>query len=296
MFLNVMKDFKAQRVHTTGVIARVKELFRGHNNLIFGFNTFLPKGYEITVIEDEEAPAKRTVEFEEAISFVNKIKAVACKIYVSPFMDACKTIMALNQMIKMAMVKDQKYKKGTTDGGEAHEIAGLRNEKSKGKNMGGCGNGIIEFIHAMEPNKVNDLGLDYFHGEKSNLYVENGSTDPPPEKVQTHDSMSDADPASKEQEDSDIFADLASLEALNVLSTMPFLQLSPESKGTTEVSPVIQPTVTGTTEVSPVIQATVEGTTEVSPVIQPRTTAIVVANMEEEEEEEEPEASKKKKK
>lgn len=54
----------------------MKELFRGHNNLIFGFNTFLPKGYEITVIEDEEAPAKRTVEFEEAISFVNKIKVL----------------------------------------------------------------------------------------------------------------------------------------------------------------------------------------------------------------------------
>ncbi|XP_024977517.1 paired amphipathic helix protein Sin3-like 2 isoform X2 [Cynara cardunculus var. scolymus] len=74
MFLDVMKDFKAQRIDTTGVIARVKELFKGHNNLIFGFNTFLPKGYEITVIDDEEPPPKRTVEFEEAISFVNKIK------------------------------------------------------------------------------------------------------------------------------------------------------------------------------------------------------------------------------
>ncbi|WOG93367.1 hypothetical protein DCAR_0312651 [Daucus carota subsp. sativus] len=73
-FLDVMKDFKAQRIDTTGVIARVKELFKGHNNLIFGFNTFLPKGYEITVIEEGEAPPKKTVEFEEAISFVNKIK------------------------------------------------------------------------------------------------------------------------------------------------------------------------------------------------------------------------------
>lgn len=53
----------------------MKELFKGHNNLIFGFNTFLPKGYEITVIEEEDAPPKRSIEFEEAISFVNKIKA-----------------------------------------------------------------------------------------------------------------------------------------------------------------------------------------------------------------------------
>ncbi|KAK1374318.1 paired amphipathic helix protein Sin3-like 2 [Heracleum sosnowskyi] len=73
MFLDVMKDFKAQRIDTAGVIARVKDLFKGHNNLIFGFNTFLPKGYEITVIE-EDAPPKRSVEFEEAIGFVNKIK------------------------------------------------------------------------------------------------------------------------------------------------------------------------------------------------------------------------------
>ncbi|XP_044505763.1 paired amphipathic helix protein Sin3-like 2 isoform X2 [Mangifera indica] len=73
LFLEVMKDFKAQRTDTAGVIARVKDLFRGHNNLIFGFNTFLPKGYEITLDEDD-APPKKTVEFEEAISFVNKIK------------------------------------------------------------------------------------------------------------------------------------------------------------------------------------------------------------------------------
>lgn len=55
------------------MIARVKDLFKGHNNLIFGFNTFLPKGFEIT-LDEEEAPPKKTVEFEEAISFVNKIK------------------------------------------------------------------------------------------------------------------------------------------------------------------------------------------------------------------------------
>ncbi|XP_010317097.1 paired amphipathic helix protein Sin3-like 2 isoform X3 [Solanum lycopersicum] len=74
LFLDVMKDFKAQRIDTTGVIARVKDLFKGHPNLILGFNTFLPKGYEITLTDEEQAPPKKTVEFEEAISFVNKIK------------------------------------------------------------------------------------------------------------------------------------------------------------------------------------------------------------------------------
>ncbi|XP_015575286.2 paired amphipathic helix protein Sin3-like 4 isoform X2 [Ricinus communis] len=74
-FLEVMKDFKAQRIDTAGVIARVKDLFKGHRDLILGFNTFLPKGYEITLpLEDEQPPQKKPVEFEEAINFVNKIK------------------------------------------------------------------------------------------------------------------------------------------------------------------------------------------------------------------------------
>lgn len=63
------------RIDTTGVIARVKELFKGHRDLILGFNTFLPKGYEITLPpEDDNPPSKKPVEFEEAINFVNKIK------------------------------------------------------------------------------------------------------------------------------------------------------------------------------------------------------------------------------
>ena len=83
--LNVLLHFSCQRIHgcvfvysrtdTAGVIARVKELFKGHTNLILGFNTFLPKGYEITIDEDEPPP-KKIVEFEEAISFVNKIKVI----------------------------------------------------------------------------------------------------------------------------------------------------------------------------------------------------------------------------
>jgi paired amphipathic helix protein Sin3a len=42
-FLEIMKEFKAQTIDTQGVISKVKDLFKGHRNLIFGFNTFLPK-------------------------------------------------------------------------------------------------------------------------------------------------------------------------------------------------------------------------------------------------------------
>lgn len=72
-FLEIMKAFKAQRVDTAGVIARVKDLFKGHQSLILGFNTFLPEGYEITV-PPEELPTRKPVEFNQAINYVNKIK------------------------------------------------------------------------------------------------------------------------------------------------------------------------------------------------------------------------------
>ena len=41
------------RIDTTGVIMRVSRLFRDHPELIVGFNTFLPPGYNIEVHENE---------------------------------------------------------------------------------------------------------------------------------------------------------------------------------------------------------------------------------------------------
>ena len=37
------------RIDTPGVISRVSALFKGHPDLIVGFNTFLPPGYKIEV-------------------------------------------------------------------------------------------------------------------------------------------------------------------------------------------------------------------------------------------------------
>lgn len=63
------------RIDTSGVILRVKELFKGNRDLILGFNTFLPEGHEIILPpEDEPFLKKKPVEFDEAISFVTKIK------------------------------------------------------------------------------------------------------------------------------------------------------------------------------------------------------------------------------
>ncbi|XP_047053944.1 paired amphipathic helix protein Sin3-like 4 [Lolium rigidum] len=71
-FLEVMRDFKSERIDTNGVIIRVKTLFNGYPELILGFNTFLPKGFAIRLQDDKE---KKPVDFVEAINFVNKIKS-----------------------------------------------------------------------------------------------------------------------------------------------------------------------------------------------------------------------------
>ncbi|KAL5019521.1 hypothetical protein ScPMuIL_002413 [Solemya velum] len=52
-FLDIMKEFKSQTIDTPGVINRVSQLFKGHPDLIVGFNTFLPPGYKIEVQANE---------------------------------------------------------------------------------------------------------------------------------------------------------------------------------------------------------------------------------------------------
>ncbi|KAL8230060.1 hypothetical protein R6Q57_014960 [Mikania cordata] len=71
--VDIMKDYKAQRPDITGVLARVKELFKGHPKLILGFNAFLPKGCEIVLSQEDELEA---VEFDEAMQFVYKIRVI----------------------------------------------------------------------------------------------------------------------------------------------------------------------------------------------------------------------------
>uniref|UniRef100_A0A673IJ23 Paired amphipathic helix protein Sin3a n=1 Tax=Sinocyclocheilus rhinocerous TaxID=307959 RepID=A0A673IJ23_9TELE len=107
-FLDIMKEFKSQSIDTPGVISRVSQLFKGHPDLIMGFNTFLPPGYKIespaltptsqpnpsipsyasprspsvqshTPISSSTAGStplqnNQPVEFNHAINYVNKIK------------------------------------------------------------------------------------------------------------------------------------------------------------------------------------------------------------------------------
>ncbi len=47
--LNKLYPFLFFSIDTPGVISRVSQLFKGHPDLIMGFNTFLPPGYKIEV-------------------------------------------------------------------------------------------------------------------------------------------------------------------------------------------------------------------------------------------------------
>ncbi|XP_016287849.1 paired amphipathic helix protein Sin3b isoform X2 [Monodelphis domestica] len=109
-FLEIMKEFKSQSIDTPGVIRRVSQLFHEHPDLIVGFNAFLPLGYRIEIPKNgklsiqapltsqenshhhsdsaddykqqllykEDKPQgpleSDSVEFNNAISYVNKIK------------------------------------------------------------------------------------------------------------------------------------------------------------------------------------------------------------------------------
>jgi len=50
------------------VVEKVEEILKDHDDLISGFNKFLPKGYEILL------PPKDTVQLKDAIKYVQKIK------------------------------------------------------------------------------------------------------------------------------------------------------------------------------------------------------------------------------
>jgi hypothetical protein len=52
-----LQEFKSQSIDTPGVISRVSMLFKGHPELIVGFNTFLPPGYKIEVQTNESQQA-----------------------------------------------------------------------------------------------------------------------------------------------------------------------------------------------------------------------------------------------
>ncbi|KOM56765.1 hypothetical protein LR48_Vigan10g265700 [Vigna angularis] len=54
MLIQILKDYKDERITCAVVAARVKELLRGHHTLILRFNNFLPKEHEIKLNEPRQ--------------------------------------------------------------------------------------------------------------------------------------------------------------------------------------------------------------------------------------------------
>lgn len=72
-FMELMKDFKAKRITIPIVTSRVKILFAEHQELLEGFNQFLPAEHKIYV----PLSRKSDFTFEEAMSYVNRVKAAS---------------------------------------------------------------------------------------------------------------------------------------------------------------------------------------------------------------------------
>ena len=52
------------RINHVGVIERVRELFKGYPSLFFGFNAYLPNGYEIMLNDEEKTSLKNAILWE----------------------------------------------------------------------------------------------------------------------------------------------------------------------------------------------------------------------------------------
>ncbi|KAL3006123.1 hypothetical protein AAZX31_08G259300 [Glycine max] len=53
-FMDVMKDYKFHRIDVGIVVEKMEEILKDHGDLILGFNKFLPKGYEILLLDEGE--------------------------------------------------------------------------------------------------------------------------------------------------------------------------------------------------------------------------------------------------
>jgi histone deacetylase complex regulatory component SIN3 len=57
IFLGLMKQYKEKKLNTQAVILQLLRLFEGHDDLILGFNQFLPPGYDMANFSENVPPA-----------------------------------------------------------------------------------------------------------------------------------------------------------------------------------------------------------------------------------------------
>ncbi|KAL5100406.1 hypothetical protein RYX36_004733 [Vicia faba] len=73
-FLKTMKDIKKKRAEIACMLARVKELFEGHRELLLKFNTYLSDEFEIAPSTEKSEVKKPEVNIEYARKYLEKVK------------------------------------------------------------------------------------------------------------------------------------------------------------------------------------------------------------------------------
>ncbi|CAM6122787.1 unnamed protein product [Calypogeia fissa] len=75
VMMDLMSEFKAQRIGLHRLIAEVKHLLRGHSLLILGFNMFLPEGSKITSFAEEgQFKKQQPVQLNQVVNYLDKVK------------------------------------------------------------------------------------------------------------------------------------------------------------------------------------------------------------------------------
>ncbi|XP_058179306.1 paired amphipathic helix protein Sin3-like 1 [Rhododendron vialii] len=72
-FLRLMNGLKNRRTNIMLIQLRIRDIFEEHPELVAGFNTFLPVGYEIFVKDQNEYLNVKEDDFEDAVTFKVKV-------------------------------------------------------------------------------------------------------------------------------------------------------------------------------------------------------------------------------
>ncbi|CAJ2651227.1 paired amphipathic helix protein Sin3-like 3 [Trifolium pratense] len=79
-FMEIMIDYREKRIYFDDLMTKVKELFKGHDDLIIGFNIFAPSDYQIQVSQEEEQqPQNRIVDEYQMTTPLEEAKAIVAQ-------------------------------------------------------------------------------------------------------------------------------------------------------------------------------------------------------------------------
>jgi paired amphipathic helix protein Sin3a len=152
-FLDIMKNFKAHAVDTPGVIKQVSHLFKGHDNLILGFNTFLPEDQRISLASLKEMNKK------EELAKRNRKKAAAQRKMKKDASTANKTGAAAGKGAVNASVKTSPATQGNTPFGFEHAITYVTKIKRRFQHQPEIYKQFLDILHLYKEHEQSIEGV-----------------------------------------------------------------------------------------------------------------------------------------